>query len=118
MRHDGQAAFKAFVESHLYGMVVVGGIASVVAKVLRPSKFLEERFPLIGGEGAETIDIGLIGIIVATDTSEDMRAFGANVGCFHRHAFTQLALHSEVPGVDGGEADGVSDHKRSYTIGQ
>ena len=63
-------------------MVVVAGIRAVVAQVLRPAKLVEEGLALVGGEGTEAIDVGLVGIVISARAGEDVSALGANVGDF------------------------------------
>ena len=118
VRHHGETAFKALVEPHLERVVVIRSIAAVVTQVLRPTEFLEERLPLIRGQRAEAIDVGLVGVIIAANAGEDARAFGADIGRFHRHAAAQLALDGKVPRVDRGEANRIGDHKGRHPIRQ
>ena len=84
VRHDVEAAGEALVELHLQRVVVVAGVAAVVAQVLRPAELLEERLALIGGQRAEAVDVGLIGIVVAAGAGEDVSALGADVADLKR----------------------------------
>ena len=50
VRHDVKAVGEAFVEPQLHRVVVVAGVAAVVAQVLRPAELVEERLALVRGE--------------------------------------------------------------------
>ena len=118
MRHDIQAVRKTPVELHLHGVVVVTCVRPVVAQILAPAELLEEGLALVGGERAESVHVGLVGIVVSARAREDVRALGAHVGHLERGLRIELALNAEVPRIHGGEADGVADDERRHAVGQ
>ena len=112
------AAREPLLGLELHRVVVVAGVAAVVAEVLAPAELLEVRLALVGGQRAEPFDAGLVEIVVAAEAGEHVRALVADVGSLDRHVARQLMLHRQVPGVVGGQPQFLGKDQRRHAVGQ
>src|ERR1035438_2534686 len=108
-----EAAIEAFFAADLQGVELHAAVVTEVLDALGPPELLVEEAPLVGGEGAEADDAGLVDVVVGA-AGGDVIALVADVADGKHGAGRELPLQGEIPGIDHGQAHGVAAGERQH----